>query len=400
MSRNPSEWTSLKASESRLPHHFPQLQHKLTTRRLDEDEAQNDESFDPSVEIRDYEEVACSLPVFTISARAFQQIRRPKKRETQAAGFRTLLDTDIPQLVEHAKKLPEKGRIVARKTFLNEFCQLLNTLTIWCKAGDIEPGANQMSVEDHTYQMQYLKNAMLNLRKDLDLAIMAQKKELENIVHKEIDSKSTTAIKHASKTIGGHVESWSVKEEDGGRGIKANTYRATCRRDGSRTKAEKSFDFNEAILEPYLQKIANSWEQAFSRSIPSSLDNFVTTFTDTLKEFHNMMSARPEVQKCKMSSMRIFSQQLDIHSKSIVTTIESMKDEIQREQRQANRAFLPEIKQEMLGVYEICKQEKGEQQYFSPLNKSELTYLRPGMLSAYQSPHAKACQQAEELDVP
>ncbi|KAH8752581.1 hypothetical protein F5883DRAFT_651485 [Diaporthe sp. PMI_573] len=48
-----------------------------------------------------------------------------------------------------------------------------------------------------------------------------------------------------------------------------------------------------------------------------------------------------------------------IHSKSIEATIQSMKADIQSEQRQANKAFTPEIKAEMIQVYKLCKQEKG-----------------------------------------
>jgi hypothetical protein len=349
-------------------------------RELDEDDVQSDEkNYDPSAaQSRDYNEVADSLPVFTISAKAFQQICRPKKRETRVAGFKTLLDTEIPQLVEHAMKLPEQGRIMARKNFLNEFRRLLGSLTIWCTAGDVNLGENQMSAEEQTYRMQHLQNEMSNLRRKLDLAIVAQKKEIEDIVWKEIDSKSNAAINHAAKVIGSLVEKWGVTEQHGGCGIKCNTYRATCRRDGEKTKAEKSFNFNEAILEPYLQKIANSWEQAFSRSIPSSLDKFATTFTDTLKEFHGTMAARPEIQKCRMSSMRIFGQQLEVHSKSIEATIQSMKADIQSEQRQANKAFTPEIKAEMIQVYKLCKQEKGKENFFDDLDGSTLTRLGGG----------------------
>lgn len=330
---------------------------------IDDEEAQHDENYDPSVERRDYGVVASSLPVFTISAKAYQQICRPKKRDTPVAGFRTLLDTEIPQLVEHALKLPEKGRIAARRTFINQAAQLLNSLTIWCTAGDTDLGSAQMTAEEKTYEMQYLKIAISNLQKKLNHAITIQNKEMESIVSEEIEKKFTNASKHAAKVIAGLVEKWPLKEDVGGRDIRFHTYRSSCRHGGERTKAAKSFNFNEAILEPYLGKIATGWEQAFLRSIPSSLDKFVTTFTDTLRAFHSMMAARPELQKCKKSSMRIFSQQLDIHSKSIEATIESMKADIQGEQRQASRMFPPEIKTEMKKVYDLCKAEKGEEQY-------------------------------------
>lgn len=224
-----------------------------------------------------------------------------------------------------------------------------------------------MSSEDQTYEIKYLKSAMHKLQNDLDSAVLALKKDIQAIVDKDIDLKSTAAIRYAAKVIGGLVEKWAVKEEDGGRGIQANTYRATCRLKGSRTKAEKSFDFNEAILDPYLQKIGNGWEQAFSRSIPALLDKFVTTFSDTLKGFQDTMAARPELQKCKKSSMRMFSKQLEAHCSSIERTITMMKEDIPRRQREANSFFLPEIKQEMMHVYDLCKEEKGERNVLNEL---------------------------------
>lgn len=112
---------------------------------------------------------------------------------------------------------------------------------------------------------------------------------------KEIESKFSDAARYAAKVIGGLVKKWPLSKQDSGRGIKFMTYRATCRRRGERTKSEKSFNFNEAILEPYLENVATGWEQAFSQSIPSSLNKFVMNFTDILREFYSLMAARLEL---------------------------------------------------------------------------------------------------------
>jgi hypothetical protein len=329
-------------------------------KEMDDYETQDDENFDPSVERRDYEVVARSLPVFCVSSKAAQLICRPKKRESQVSGFKTLADTEIPQLVDHALKLPEAGRAEARRRFLNEVRHLLGSLTIWCTACDEDLSSTQMSAEGQSYEMQFLKTEMSKLRKKIGLAIVAQKTELEEIVSKEFNSKSNTAIRHAANAVVDMVEKWPLKVEKGGRAIHPMTYRSVCRRGGEKTKAPTAFNFNEAILEPYLEKIVNGWEQAFSRSIPSALDKFVTTFNNLLRDFHSKMAARPELQKCKKSSMRIISKQVDTHSDSIVSTIKSMKTEIQSEQRQASRAFMPEIKKEMMNAYQLCGNEKGE----------------------------------------
>ncbi|KAK7740576.1 hypothetical protein SLS53_005421 [Cytospora paraplurivora] len=331
-------------------------------REIDEEDAQADEeTFDPSITKRDYEEVAESLPVFCISSVGYQQLSgRRSNRENRVQGFRYLLDTEIPLVQDHLKKLPENGRILALKAFLNDFYRLLNSLTIWVTSSALELKATEMSEQDQGYEMKHLHAAAQNLKNNLSMLILNQKQEICNIQHSLFNSKSTGAITHASKKIEGIVENWSLRKADGGHGLTFSTYKAVCRRGGSKTKSEKSRNFNEDILEPYLLKIATGWEQAFCVAIPASLDKFVATLMDTLKEFHNMMSSRPELEKCKLASLNILRHQIKSHETSIRDMIGTIKASIQAEQRQANRAFLPEIKKEMAKPYSQCKEEKGK----------------------------------------
>lgn len=328
---------------------------------IDEEDAQADEtSFDPSIKKRDYDEMSRSLPVFCISSKAFQQLRGRAKRDTLVQGFRHLVDTEIPLVQEHARRLPEKGRILANRTFLNEVYLLLNSLTIWVTNSALELKASEMSEQDQSYETKHLHASAENLKKDLSMVILAQKQELCSIRQNIVDSKSTAAMTHASKAIEEIVAGWTTRQADGGHGLRFSTYRAICRRNGSKTKSEKSRDFNEDILEPYLAKISTGWEYAFCRSIPASLDKFVVTFMESLKNFQQTMSSRPELQKCKAVSLKILEQQYQSHEEKIRAMVDSLKTSIQAEQRQASRAFLPEIQKEMLKAYSQCAKETGE----------------------------------------
>lgn len=329
-------------------------------REIDEADAQaDDETFDPSIKKRDYDEVGRSLPVFCVSSKAYQQLCMQTKRETRVEGFRNLTDSEIPLLQQHAIKLPEQGRIHVYKTFLNEFCGLLGSLTIWANSSLLERNAQVMSEQHQSYEMKHLASASHNLKNSLNLLILNNKNELDKIIHTGFQSRSNSAITSAGKDVVGVVSKWPVKKDDGGFGIVFGTYRAICRREGSKTKSDKSRDFNEDILEPYLKKIAASWDQAFGHSIPGTLDALVTAFGQELTGFYSMMSSRPELEKCKMASLKILGQQITTEVENMRVIVIGMKGSIQEQQRQASRTFLPEIQKQMVKAYALVAQEKG-----------------------------------------
>ena len=97
--------------------------------------AENDEeNFDPDTEVRDYQEVAKSLPVFCVSSRGYQKLQGRLRKDANIDGFATIDETEIPQLQAHCEKLTETGRSANCKTFLNKLSQLLNSLTIWASS--------------------------------------------------------------------------------------------------------------------------------------------------------------------------------------------------------------------------------------------------------------------------
>ena len=106
----------------------------LTLCRLDQETAaeEDEANFDPEVDLRDYDAVAASLPVFCVSSRAFQKLSgRLQKDDFNGGGFQSVEDTEVPQLQAHAKKLTEAGRAASSRRFLNNLMQLLNSMTMW-----------------------------------------------------------------------------------------------------------------------------------------------------------------------------------------------------------------------------------------------------------------------------
>lgn len=102
----------------------------------EEDDSADVENYDPSMQKRDYDEVARSLSAFCISSKTYQQLRKPSHLVMKGVdGFRTVEDTEIPSLQKHAMSSAAIGQIRSNKAYLNQFSQVMNSLTI-CTTND------------------------------------------------------------------------------------------------------------------------------------------------------------------------------------------------------------------------------------------------------------------------
>ena len=90
-----------------------------------------EENFNPDIELRDYEQVARDLPVFCVSSRGYQKLQGRLQKDPNVPGFKTIEETEIPQLQAHCGKLIKKGRIANCKRFTNNLSLLLNSLALW-----------------------------------------------------------------------------------------------------------------------------------------------------------------------------------------------------------------------------------------------------------------------------
>lgn len=122
----------------------------------DEDE----ENFDPECELRDYDEVARSLPVFCVSSRGYQKLQGRLRKDPNVPGFENIEETEIPQLQAHCKQLTGKGRATNCQRFINNLSQLLNSLAMW--ASNDGTGAN-MTPEQKAREERYLQKGLKEL---------------------------------------------------------------------------------------------------------------------------------------------------------------------------------------------------------------------------------------------
>ena len=95
---------------------------------------EDEENFNPDTEIRDYEEIARSLPVFCVSSRGYQKLKGRLRKDGATPSFKTVDETELPQLQEHCRQLTVAGRTANGKRFMTNLSQLLNSLTLWASS--------------------------------------------------------------------------------------------------------------------------------------------------------------------------------------------------------------------------------------------------------------------------
>jgi hypothetical protein len=104
---------------------------------------ENEELFDPQENIRDYDAIGASLPVFCVSSRAYQTSNGRLGRDEKVKGFATIESTGIPQLQMHAKKLTESSREDTARSYLKNFRRFVLTLSLWAQ----NPGSSAQLTE-------------------------------------------------------------------------------------------------------------------------------------------------------------------------------------------------------------------------------------------------------------
>ena len=121
---------------------------------------EDEENFNPDNEARDYEEVAQNLPVFCVSSRGYQKLQGRLRKDPTVPGFKTIEETEIPQLQAHCQRLTEAGRTENCKRFLNNLSQLLNSLSLWASSDG--KGTN-MTPEQRAREAKFLEGGFKKL---------------------------------------------------------------------------------------------------------------------------------------------------------------------------------------------------------------------------------------------
>ncbi|TGO46555.1 hypothetical protein BCON_0318g00050 [Botryotinia convoluta] len=333
---------------------------ELDMENAEEEDAEN---FNPDEDIRDYDAVARSLPVFCISSRAYQQLNGRLKKDATIPGFRNVQETEIPQLQAHCKKLTEAGRSAACRRFLNSLLQLVLSLSLWSN----NDGTNvNLSDSQKAAEARWLQKNVKELEESLDKAVGKCVMEMKDALTENIFEKFSEVIPLAADQAPGIVAKWGSpvnKMDRAAGGLHFQTYKAVTRRDGVYGNKSGTYDFNSDLTEPIMKYLASHWEKNFSRRLPSVLRSFTTNANLILKRFHQAVESRSRKNGSGIAGLSMLSQQLRTYEATFSILTTEMVEAINNLQRDANREFVPVIARSLAPSYQYCASESGAGTY-------------------------------------
>ncbi|KAI0396243.1 hypothetical protein F5Y17DRAFT_420083 [Xylariaceae sp. FL0594] len=330
-------------------------------RELDQEHAaeENDETFDPDADIRDYDEVARRLPVFCVSSRAYQKLRgRLEKDDYQTDGFLSIEDTGVPDLQAHTKKLTESQRANHFGQFLNRLSELVNSVKLWSTSAGTRSSLTDNEILKEAQQIDETLNA---LRKTLDALLESSMTQIQGFLMKNVSKVVDSSLPRAIEAAPGTAESWGAHRNQGG--LLWATYKATVRRNGAFSGASGPRDFNQELFDPISRKLANGWESAFQRNLPAVLTAFGRASAAELKRFHETVGDLARKHKVDALSISTLSSQVQVHGRSLEALMVGIVAKLTELQRDANRLFVPAIGHSMAPAYQICADERGQGSY-------------------------------------
>lgn len=166
------------------------------------------DQFNPEDDLRDYDEVARSLPVFCVSSRAYQKIQGRLQRDKAVPGFRTAEETEIPQLQAHCKKLTEAGRASNCRNFLTNLSQLLNSLGLWASNDGIGLNLTDAQLAAET---RFLKLRLQKLEESLEKSVKECLKDMNETLAENIFEQYENLVELAIAEANHTVDNWHRK---------------------------------------------------------------------------------------------------------------------------------------------------------------------------------------------
>jgi hypothetical protein len=329
-------------------------------KEIDQENAaeEDEDNFNPDEEMRDYDQVAKSLPVFCISSRAYQKMCGRMLKDDGVPGFVTSEETEVPQLQSHCKKLTEGGRIQTSRTFLTSVCQTLTTFNLWMSNNAT---GLKMTDEDERRQVGHLQRRLNDLTDGLEAAIAACIKEMRSDMKSQIFDKYPELIDKAVESAPATARAWGHKDQGG---LVFQSYKAVVRRDGVYHSAAAGHrDFNSDLVDPIIKRLATGWERAFQIRLPKAFDTYIGNSSKLLHKFHEYIEERAKTSGVGLASLSILKTQVCNYEqlfKDLGTALIAQMNELQRH---ANRDFSPCIATIMHTVYDVCTEERGAGSY-------------------------------------
>jgi GTPase SAR1 family protein len=344
-------------------------------KELDQETAaeENPDDFDPVVEIKDYDEVAKSLPVFCVSSRAYQKLSGRLEKDGDVNGFTLLDQTEIPDLQAHCRKLTEAGRQDGCKSFLNSLSRLLTSLTLWSSDDGSNPESN---AQQRAMMKAFVTKNLHRLESAFVDAVNHTMEDVEGALSAELLRKFDSAARTAAAKALPTSDGWGAPRDAGG--LFWATYKATVRRHGVFQGASGSRNFNKDLTDPLTQGLAQWWEKAFKYRLPEIFNYFPNTANSLMRDFHDAVEAQCIQHNIGVSRIARLRDNNVVLELAFTDLAKMTIGNVTEAQREINREFNPAIAATMASAYERCSQENGKSTLFLHRTVSFLLTSPPG----------------------
>ena len=216
-----------------------------------ETDVEDNEDYDPCLDLRDYETVKRSLNIFCVSAREFQKFQG-HFAEDHVSGFPNVADTGIPALRAHCIAATEAKRVRSYKFFLTHFDRFLNSLLIWCSRRcfqtqiEGQPELEKASLDE---MLQVLRTGIGKLVEELLNELL---RYLNTDIFSVFQSAQNKACDKAIETCQKWGRPINHEKRDAG-GLYFSTYRAILvRRGGPYDNKQGGYDWNAELAKPLI----------------------------------------------------------------------------------------------------------------------------------------------------
>lgn len=326
-------------------------------KELDQENAaqENPEEFDPDRDVRDYEDVARSLPVFCVSSRAYQKLSGRLQHDGEVVGFSSKSQTEIPQLQAHCRKLTEGGRQAGCTRFLNRLNQLLTSLSLW--ASDDMSDSSVDSQQRISFKSSLAKN-LLQFERGLEVGVDQTMDDVVEILEAQLFGEFAAAANAAASAADSTVSSWGAPMENGG--LFWATYKATVRRKGIFAGSSGTRNFNVELTEPLYKGLSTPWDQAFHRRLPAVIQSFSIGAVTTLRQFHDAVESDCKEYGLGVSRVARLKDNIIVFENAFEELSKAMIINVNEAQREINREFTPSVASAMDPVYTVCGAENGK----------------------------------------
>ncbi|KAK2066525.1 hypothetical protein P8C59_000334 [Phyllachora maydis] len=304
-------------------------------------ERENAELFDPSRDLRNYDEVADQLSVFCVSARAYLKMSGKLEKDDHLPGFTDVQQSEIPQLQAHAIRLTTSTRLTTCRRFFTAVEQLLNSLMLQVIVDD-----RSTVPEVKRQEFAYLELALEALTKELIGLVKDSMNECRILVEHSLLRKLPDAARLASAKAISTVRSWSLAKADGG--LAYQTFKAICIRKGQFKGLAGFKDFNGELVQPMKNRLGSRWERTFKGSLPAKIDLLGQYLSERLGVFHAKMTSRQH--QSQSSTAALMDRQINSFQESL-RDMSGLKSIVKQSGKEINEQFDLPIAEGMTPAY-------------------------------------------------